>query len=268
VNGVSLSHERMISFMTRQVLDMFAPSNIPFLNPEVIDATRATGGKNLQQGLKNFLADLALTAQQGPVPLPLQPGRDVAITPGQVVFRNELIELIQYAPRTEKVRPEPILIVPAWVMKYYILDLSPHNSMIRYLVDQGYTVFCISWLNPSAEQRELHFDDYRTKGVMAALDAVQAISGAAKIHATGYCLGGTLLTIAAAAMARDQDNRLASLTLLAAQTDFTEAGEMQLFINESQLAFLDDIMWQKGYLDSTQTVSYTHLDVYKRQAGT
>ena len=252
VNGVSLSHERMISFMTRQVLDMFAPSNIPFLNPEVIDATRATGGKNLQQGLKNFLADLALTAQQGPVPLPLQPGRDVAITPGQVVFRNELIELIQYAPRTEKVRPEPILIVPAWVMKYYILDLSPHNSMIRYLVDQGYTVFCISWLNPSAEQRELHFDDYRTKGVMAALDAVQAISGAAKIHATGYCLGGTLLTIAAAAMARDQDNRLASLTLLAAQTDFTEAGEMQLFINESQLAFLDDIMWQKGYLDSTQ----------------
>ena len=252
VNGVALSHERMISFLARQALDTVSPSNIPFLNPEVIEATKRTGGKNLQQGFKNFLADLSLAAGHGPAPLPMQPGRDVAITPGQVVLRNELIELIQYAPTTDKVQPEPILIVPAWVMKYYILDLSPHNSMIRYLTAQGYTVFCISWLNPGEAQRDTHFDDYRTKGVMAALDAVQAISGSDKIHATGYCLGGTLLSVAAAAMARDGDERIASLTMLAAQTDFTEAGEMQLFINELQLAFLDDLMWKQGYLDSTQ----------------
>ena len=252
VSGVTRSHERIISFMTRQLLDMFAPSNIPFLNPEVIDTTRSAGGKNLLQGFKNFLDDMSLAARRSPPPLPMRPGCDVAITPGQVVARNELIELIQYTPLTKSVRPEPMLIVPAWIMKYYILDLSPGNSMIRHLVSQGYTVFCISWLNPTAAQRELCLDDYLTKGIKAALDAVQAITGAAKIHGTGYCLGGTLLSIAAAAMARDGDNRLASLSLLAAQTDFTEAGELQLFINEAQLAFLDDLMWQQGYLDSTQ----------------
>lgn len=251
IPGVSRENERIVNFSARQIMDMMAPSNIPALNPEVLIKTQATGGENLREGVYHLIEDmrnLGNTEQ----PLPMQPGRDVAITPGAVVFRNDLIELLQYSPATETVRPEPILIVPAWIMKYYILDLSPHNSMIRYLVGQGYTVFCISWRNPDASMRNLTLDDYRRLGVMAALDAVSAISGAPKIHATGYCLGGTLLTIAAAAMAHEHDGRFATITLLAAQTDFTEAGELQLFINDSQLAYLDDAMWAQGYLDSTQ----------------
>ena len=252
VHGLSREHGRIVNFVARQLLDMVAPSNFPLLNPEVLTKTQASGGENLRQGMRHFIEDLQAAGSGGTQPLPMQPGKDVAITPGSVVYRNELIELIQYSPSTATVRPEPILIVPAWIMKYYILDLSPHNSMVRYLVSQGFTVFCISWRNPDASLRDLSLDDYRRLGVMAALDAVTAICGTQKIHAIGYCLGGTLLTIAAAAMARDHDERITTITLLAAQTDFTEAGELQLFINDSQLAFLEDAMWAQGYLDSSQ----------------
>ncbi len=252
VPGLSKPHERIVNFMARQMLDVVAPPNFPFLNPEVLAACQSTGFANLKAGAENFIDDLAVLGDGQKSKLPLAPGRDVAVTPGQVVFRNALIELIQYTPSTGAVHPEPVLIVPAWIMKYYILDLSPHNSMVRYLVGQGFTVFCISWRNPDASFRDISLDDYRRLGVMAAIDAVSAICDSAKIHATGYCLGGTLLSIAAAAMARDHDERLTSLTLLAAQTDFTEAGELQLFINEAQLHFLDDVMWAQGYLDSSQ----------------
>lgn len=254
LRGVSRQHEKMVEFASRQVLDMFAPSNFPLTNPEIMRKTLETGGQNLAAGFQNFLQDWE-RKQSGKKPVGTENfavGRDVAVTPGKVVYRNRLIELIQYAPATGQVRPEPILIVPAWIMKYYILDLSPHNSMVKYLTSQGFTVYMISWKNPDADDRDLDMEDYRSLGVMAALDRIGEIEPGRKVHGVGYCLGGTLLSIAAAAMARDHDERLQTLTLLAAQTDFTEAGEMMLFINESQLAFLEDMMWEQGFLDTTQ----------------
>jgi polyhydroxyalkanoate synthase subunit PhaC len=220
----------------------------------VLAATARECGWNFAKGFQNYVDDLRRVANGLPIDEAngFVVGKDVAITPGKVVLRNELIELIQYAPMAKHVRPEPILVVPAWIMKYYILDLSPNNSLIRYLVSQGYTVFCISWRNPTAKLRNVTLDDYRRLGLMAALEAVTDICGEAKIHACGYCLGGTLLAVAAAAMARDGDDRFATVTMLAAQTDFTEAGELQLFTDESQLALLDDVMWRQGYLDSSQ----------------
>jgi polyhydroxyalkanoate synthase len=249
--GVSRPNERLVAFSVRQWLDLISPSNVPWLNPEVIEATRATLGRNLVDGLTNFLYDQA-ASHGGATTSGFTVDGNLAATPGNVVFRNALIELIQYTPAMAKVGAQPVLFVPAWIMKYYILDLSANNSLVRWLVAQGRTVFMISWRNPDADMRDTSLDDYRTQGVMAAIDAVQAICGDAKVHATGYCLGGTLLTIAAAAMARDGDNRLASLTLFAAQTDFTEAGELQLFITEDQLDFLNDIMQTQGYLDGAQ----------------
>ncbi|HEY4986518.1 MAG TPA: alpha/beta fold hydrolase [Bradyrhizobium sp.] len=255
VRGVAPQNEAIVEFSIRQVLDMFAPSNFAATNPEVLKKAFQSGGENFALGWQNWCRDVVRVLHPEK-PSAEQPdfvvGKTLATSRGKVVFRNELIELIQYEPVTDKVRPEPILIVPAWIMKFYILDLSPHNSLVKYLTGQGFTVFMISWRNPDAGDREITFDDYRKFGSMAALAAISDIVPEQKIHALGYCLGGTLLSITAAAMERDGDKRLQSITLLAAQTDFTEAGELTLFINESQVAFLEDMMWERGYLDTTQ----------------
>ena len=254
IRGVSKQHKNLVEFAARQILDMMAPSNFPLTNPEILTRTVASGGANLVIGWQNFIED-AERVFAGKKPAGSEnfvAGRDVAKTPGKVIYRNRMIELIQYAPATDTVRPEPILIVPAWIMKYYILDLSPHNSLVKHITEQGFTVFMISWKNPGPEDRDLGMEDYRTLGVMNALDVVNAVVPDRKVHAVGYCLGGTLLSIAAAAMARDGDQRLATLTLLAAQTDFTDAGEITLLIDESQIAFLEDMMWEQGFLDGRQ----------------
>ncbi len=254
VRGVSRQHENVVTFATRQVLDTAAPSNFLWTNPAAIDRTRSQRGLNLLQGLSNLTDDLRRAADgRGPAGSEaFTVGNTVAVTPGKVVHRSPLAEVIQYSPRTDFVRPEPIVIVPAWIMKYYILDLSPANSLVKFLTEQGFTVFMISWKNPGVEDRDIGFDDYRTQGILPAIQAATAITGSKRVHAVGYCLGGTLLAITAAAMARDHDDRLASLSFLAAQADFTEAGELTLFINESQVAFLEDMMWERGYLDAKQ----------------
>lgn len=254
VPGLSLQHERMLEFTARQILDIFAPSNFVLTNPEVLNATYREGGRNLVRGFQHLMEDWERMAGGRP-PVgaeAYQPGRNVAVTPGKVVYRNRLMELIQYAPATQAVRPEPILIVPAWIMKYYILDLSPENSLIKYLVGQGFTVFAISWKNPDPDARDLGLDDYRKLGVLSALEAIEAIVPERKVHGVGYCLGGTLLAITAAALARNGRSPFETLSFLAAQVDFTEPGELQLFINESQLRFLEDMMWEQGFLDAKQ----------------
>lgn len=254
IRGLRNEDAERTRFLARQTLDVLSPSNSPLLNPEIIAETASTAGRNLAEGAASFVHDIVktLTDRRDPPPEGYHIGKDLACTPGQVVFRNDLFELIQYAPQTPQVQTRPILIVPAWIMKYYILDLSPGNSMVRYLVGQGFTVFMISWRNPTADQRELSLEDYRKRGVLAALNAVTTIVPDTPVHAVGYCLGGTILAIAAAAMARDGDERFASVTLMAAQVDFAEAGELLLFVDESQIAFLEDLMWEQGYLDRPQ----------------
>jgi polyhydroxyalkanoate synthase len=252
VEGVRSEHEELVHAVAEQILDMISPANSPVTNPEVLRATVKERGRNLGRGIKHLARDMMRGAGTNGVDEAdaFEVGKNIAVTPGKVVYQNALIELIQYAPTTDKVAPEPVLICPAWIMKYYILDLSPHNSLVKYLTDQGKTVFIISWKNPGKEDKNVSFEDYVELGVMDAVKQVSKVVPRHKIHAVGYCIGGTLLSIAAAGMARDDDDRLKTISLFAAQTDFSEAGEITRFISPSQLSFLEKLMWKRGYLGS------------------
>jgi polyhydroxyalkanoate synthase subunit PhaC len=254
VEGLNQKNADLVEFTVRQWLEALSPTNFLGTNPELLELTRAEGGENLKRGLAHLIEDLArVTEKKGPVGTEnFEVGRAVAATPGKVVYKNDLIELLQYSPTTVDVHAEPVLIVPAWIMKYYILDLSARNSLVKYLVDQGHTVFMISWKNPGPQDRDYGMDDYLEMGPLAALNAVTTIVPNRQVHAAGYCIGGTLLSIAAATLARRRDERLASVTLFAAQTDFSEPGELSLFINPSQLAMLKAQMHEEGILDSKQ----------------
>jgi polyhydroxyalkanoate synthase subunit PhaC len=254
VPGLAPESERQLDFVARNASETLSPANYLATNPELLDTTRAEAGENLVRGFNNWLEDIQRTLE-GKGPSGTEKfviGRDVAATRGKIVLRNELVELIQYAPVTPSVYAEPILIVPAWIMKYYVLDLSPANSLVNYLVGQGHTVFMVSWKNPTAADRSLGMEDYLRLGVRAALDAAAVIVPGAKIHAVGYCIGGTLLSIAAAVLAAEADQRLASVTLLAAQQDFSEPGELSVFISPSQLDMLEAAMSRAGVLKSEQ----------------
>lgn len=260
VRGVSQHHEEVAAFLTRQWLDMVSPSNYIATNPVVLKETVARGGANLVSGAENWWRDALAVLTEGHARGvgEFEPGRSVALTPGKVVFRNELIELIQYEPATPDVAAEPVLIIPSWIMKFYILDLTPDDSMVKYLVGQGHTVFMVSWRDPDGSQRNLGMNDYLQLGAMEAIEQVQRIRPDVKIHAAGYCLGGTLLAIAAAVLGAGRAGKtgkvspLKTVSLLAAQTDFHQPGELGLFIDESQISFLEGVMAEHGYLDGRQ----------------
>ncbi|WP_238584600.1 PHA/PHB synthase family protein [Legionella worsleiensis] len=254
VPGLPAHVKRTVSFRMRQILDALSPSNFVLTNPDLLQETFKTQGRNLVRGTELAIQDFTEKLTGSP-PAGVEhfiPGKQVAVTKGKIIFKNHLIELIQYDAQTEKVYKEPVLILPAWIMKYYILDLLPDNSMVNWLTQQGHTVYIVSWRNPTKEDRNLGLNDYYRMGAMAAIDAISKARPATKIHLMGYCLGGTLAMITAAAMAKNHDNRLKSLTLLAAQGDFTEAGELLLFITKSEVSFLKSMMWDQGYLDTKQ----------------
>ncbi len=253
VEGLDDQTARKVDFYTRQFVDAMAPSNFVMTNPQVLRATLESGGENLVKGLQNLLEDL--DRGEGKLRIRMtdteafEVGTNIAITPGKVVYQTELMQLLQYEPTTEQVYKRPLLIVPPWINKFYILDLREKNSFIKWAVGEGFTVFVVSWVNPDETLAQKSFDDYLLEGTLAALHAVEKATGEREINAIGYCLGGTLLASTLAYMAAKKDDRVKSATFLTTMTDFAEAGELSVFIDEEQLAALEEKMNKRGYLE-------------------
>jgi len=256
VDGLPPKTAQKIDFYARQFVNALSPSNFVMTNPEVLRRTRETGGENLVKGLSNLLTDL----EQGRGNLRIKMtdtdafkvGENIAISPGEVIYQNDLMQLIQYSPTTETVFARPLVIFPPWINKFYILDLRPKNSLVRYLVNQGHTVFMVSWVNPDERLAEKNFDDYMVEGVFAALQAIEKITKMREINAIGYCLGGTLLSATLGYMAAKGDDRIKSATFLVTLTDFTDAGELGVFIDEEQLSNLEEKMTKRGFLEGSE----------------
>src|SRR3954451_16648556 len=254
IEGLDERTARKVDFYTRQFVDAVAPSNFALTNPEVLRTTIESRGENLLNGLKNLLDDLDRGKGQLHISMTdmaaFKIGGNVGATPGKVIYQNDLIQLIQYAPTTETVKRRPLLIMPPWINKFYILDLRPRNSFIRWAVGQGHTVFVISWVNPDERLARKNFEDYMREGPLAALDAIEQATGERTANVIGYCLGGTLLAAMLAYMAAKRDVRIKSATYFVTMTDFQEAGELSVFIDEEQLQALEQRMSKKGYLDA------------------
>jgi polyhydroxyalkanoate synthase len=253
VDGVDERTARKVDFYTRQLVDAIAPSNFLMTNPEVLRATIESRGENLVKGLENLLGDLERGKGRLAISMTdmaaFKIGENIAVTPGKVVFQNDLMQLIQYAPTTETVKRRPLLIIPPWINKFYILDLRPDNSFIRWAVSQGHTVFVISWVNPDERLAAKTFADYMNEGPLAALGAIEEATGEREANVIGYCLGGTLLACTLAYMTAKRDNRIKSATFFVTMVDFAEAGELSVFIDEEQLTALEERMNEKGYLE-------------------
>ncbi len=250
VEGLDEKQQHRLTFYLRQFLDAISPTNTFFTNPQVIHETLQSGGQNLVKGMDNLMRDI----KNGQIKMTdtdaFEPGRNLALTPGQVVYQNKLIELIQYTPTTEKVYATPLLFIPPWINKFYILDMQPKNSLIKFMVDSGFTVFVVSWKNPDASMEEMSFDDYLTLGPLNALEVIKEITGSPKVNPIGYCVGGTLLSAAIPYLVAQGDETINSATFFVALQDFAEVGDTSVFIDEPQLTYMEGKMAERGYLDS------------------
>ena len=253
VDGLEARNAEKLEFATSQMLDALSPTNFPLTNPAVLREIVESGGRNLLNGLNNFLSDLSRSNGSLDISMTdktaFELGENLAVTPGKIVYQNDLMQLIQYSPTTDRVARRPLLIIPPWMNKYYVMDLRPGNSMVQWLVDQGQTVFMVSWVNPGADLADKSFDDYMLEGPLDALDAIERATGEREVNVAGYCLGGILLAATLAWMAARGDNRIKCATLLTAMVDFSDTGDVSLFINEEGLAALEAQIVDKGYLE-------------------
>src|SRR5919202_3611637 len=259
-DGQDTEEQRRLKFHLKQFVDAMAPVNFLITNPAALRRIAETGGVSLAEGARNLLADIREGRLSMTDTTAFELGENIAVTPGKVVYRNELIERIHYEPKTERVYETPILFIPPWINKYYILDMRPKNSMVNYLLEQGFQVFMISWKNPDASMEETRFEDYMTKGPLAAAEVVKDITGSERINPVGYCVGGTLLAIMLAWLAaRDDENPFGASTFMVALQDFTDVGETAVFIDEPQVEFMEQQMMERGYLDNRKMANMFNL---------